>query len=89
MTNPVKKRFYWILLQQDLSGTWCIRKIYGGFENNRCREVWIPYPSELYAAKAFTETEYSKRQRGYIYDDIDNVDYFALKPQIINKLRVS
>ena len=89
MTNPIKKRFYWIFLQQDLFGTWCLRKIYGGLANNRRREVWTPYPNELDASKALMETEYSKRQRGYIYDDNNNIDYFALKPQIINRLKVS
>lgn len=83
MVNPKTKRFYWLMLQQDLFGTWCVRKVYGGLTNNHKREEWRPYPTKLAASQALTELEYLRRQRGYIYADIDNTEYFNLKPQTI------
>ena len=89
MINPKKQRFYWLMLQQDLLGSWCVRKIYGGLNNNHKREIWTPYPSEQEAYMALSEIEYIRRQRGYLYADIEDVHYFALKPQTINDVLAS
>ena len=83
MINPVKQRFYWLLLQQDIFGTWCVHKVYGGLTNRHCRESWVPFPTKEEAQKALTEVEYIRRQRGYIYADIKVLEYFHLKPQTI------
>ena len=89
MINPIKKRFYWLMLQQDLFDKWCVRKIYGGLNNNHCREIWIPYDTEHEASRALTDAEYLKRQRGYVYSDIEDFRYFALKPQTLNEILAS
>ena len=86
MINPKKQRFYWLMLQQDLLGSWCVRKIYGGLTNNHKREVWIPYSTEKKAYIALSDIEYIRRQRGYVYED---VHYFVLKPQTINDVLAS
>ena len=86
MTNPKTLRFYWLNLQQDLFGTWCVHKIYGGLTNHRGREVWISFKNQADASKALADVEYLKRQRGYVYSDITDVEHFALKPQTIKEV---
>lgn len=76
MVNPKTKRFYWLLLQQDLFGIWCVRKIYGGLTNKHCQEIWDPFNSQQEAT-----LEYKRRQRGYIYADIPQVEHYYLRPQ--------
>lgn len=83
MVHNDKQRFYWLSLQQDLFGTWCVRKSYGGLKNNHRRDVWTPYDNQLQASKELAEIEYKRRQRGYVYQDIAEVDLFALTPQLI------
>ena len=89
MTNPKTLRFYWLNLQQDLFGTWCVHKIYGGLTNHRGREVWIPFKNQADASKALADVEYLKRQRGYVYSDITDVEHFALKPQTIKEVLIN
>ena len=89
MINSKKQRFYWLILQQDLLGSWCVRKIYGGLTNNHRREQWVPFNNEKDAAKALTDTEYIRRQRGYIYADNEDINYFALRPQTIKEVLAS
>jgi len=87
MINPKQQKFYWLILQQDLLGIWCVRKVYGRLDSNYRREEWIPCPDKLSAAQELTEIEYRHRQHGYIYADIDNVDYFDLMPQTIEEVK--
>lgn len=86
MINRKEQRFYWLFLQQDLLGNWCVHKISGGLHNNHRREQWFSYEDKLSAAKALTELEYQHRQHGYIYADIEDVDYFNLTPQTIEEV---
>lgn len=89
MTNQKIIHFYLLNLQQDLFGTWCVHKIYGGLTNHRGREVWLPFENKAEASKALTDTEFTIRQRGYIYSDINEVEHFALKPQTIKDVLMS
>lgn len=86
MINPKSQRFYWLDLQQDLFKDWCIRKIYGGLKNNYKHEVWIPFANKQMASKQLTELEYAKRQKGYIYADIQNPEHYHLTPQTISEV---
>jgi hypothetical protein len=81
MINHKTKRFYCLLLQQDLFGIWCVRKIYGGLTNKYCREIWKPFNSQQDATKDLADLEYKRIQRGYIYADIPLVEYYYLRPQ--------
>ena len=74
MENKLKGKFYWLLLQQDLLGTWCIKKIHGGLHNNYRKEEIIPFEDRKSAAVAITDIEYIKRQRGYTYSEVDPED---------------
>jgi hypothetical protein len=89
MINPKNQRFYWLMLQQDLFGIWCICKIYGGLRNNHRRELWIPYETEHEASYALSEIEYFKRQRGYVYAEMPDTNFFALKPQTLAEVLAS
>jgi predicted DNA-binding WGR domain protein len=86
MINPDNNRFYWLDLQQDLFKTWCIRKIYGGLKNNHKHEVWLPFENKQAASKELAELEYIKRQRGYIYADIQEPEHYHLRPQTIDEV---
>jgi predicted DNA-binding WGR domain protein len=86
MINPKTNRFYWLMIQQDLFGTWCLCKVYGGLNNNHRRELWIPCNNELQANQLMTELEYRRRQRGYIYADISVASHFALRPQTFDEV---
>lgn len=86
MTNSKTRRFYWLNLQQDLFGTWCVHKVYGGLTNKHRRDILIPCSSQTEASKTLTDVEYAKRQRGYIYADINEVEFFALKPQTVEEV---
>lgn len=81
MVHPQKQRFYWLMLQQDLFGTWCVRKVFGGLTNNHCYEIWVAYSSQPEAARALADVEYLRRQRGYIYADIPHPEHYHLRPQ--------
>lgn len=86
MEHPNKNRFYWLIMEQDLFGTWCVKRIFGGLSNKYSREIITPCQSHIEAAKLLTEIEYIRRQRGYIYGDIKNPDTFTLTPQIISEV---
>ncbi len=81
MIHPLKKRFYWLFLQQDIFDTWCVRKVFGGLTNKHCYEMWSAYSSQHEAAKALADVEYLRRQRGYIYADIPQPEHYNLRPQ--------
>lgn len=89
MINPKRQKFYWLILQQDLFGVWGVRKIQGCLNNNYRKEEWLPYSNKLQAAQELTEMEYKQRQHGYIYADIENVDYFDLKPQTLEEVMMN
>ena len=80
MINHQKKRFYWLMLEQDLFDTWCVKKVYGSTESQRRREVTVPFPDRHTAALAITDIEYIRRQRGYVYDDDSNPEFLASLP---------
>ena len=87
MINPIKQRFYWLGLQQDIFGTWCILKCYGGLGNRHRRSVLVPFPDKLSASQALAEIEYLRRQRGYVYADIDDPEQFHLRPQTVAEVK--
>ncbi len=87
MIHPQKQRFYWLLLQQDLFGTWCVRKIYGGLTNNHSRDVWVSYETQAEAAQALADIEYKRRQRGYVYADVPHPEHYQLRPQNLYEIQ--
>ncbi len=86
MEHPEKKRFYWLLMEQDLFGTWCVKRVYGGLYNQYNRQLVTPCQNRAEAAKMLTEYEFIRRQRGYIYANTNNPDNFALRPQTIDEV---
>jgi predicted DNA-binding WGR domain protein len=86
MINKHKQRFYWLSLIQDLFGTWCVYKVYGGLANKHSRCQLVVYPDRMAASKAMMEIEVIRRKRGYTYADIDVIEHFNLKPQTIKDL---
>lgn len=86
MINPNKNRFYWIMLQQDLFGIWCIIKVYGGLHNNHRRKQVTAYQNEELASQALAEIEATRLARGYEYNSDYLSDYFHLKPQTVTEI---
>ncbi len=83
MIHPIKQKYYWLGLQQDLFGFWCIHKCYGGLDNKHRRSMFISYQDKLLASQAMADIEHTHRQRGYVYADIQDPDQFHLKPQTV------
>ena len=80
MINHQKKRFYWLMLEQDLFDTWCVKKVYGSIESQRRREVLVPFPDRQAAAMAITNIEHIRRQRGYIHDGDSDLNFLTTLP---------
>lgn len=83
MVNHKKQRFYWLGLTQDLFDNWCVRKVYGGLNNNHCREVWEACDSKISASQRMFDIECTRRNRGYVYADTKTPDDYLLTPEII------
>lgn len=87
MINPKLNRFYIITIELDLFNTWCVRKIYGGLENNHRHESVQSYESESAASKALQICETKRRKRGYIYASLISSVLFTLCPQTIQEVK--
>ena len=87
MQNPDKQRYYLLLIEQDLFGTWCLKKAFGSLVNRRERVMIQTFASKKEAWQELTEVEYKKRQRGYIYSDMVNPEHFYLRPQNLNEIK--
>ncbi|MDD3266548.1 MAG: hypothetical protein PHC75_05135 [Burkholderiales bacterium] len=86
MINKTTLRFYWFGLHEDLLGTWCIRKVYGGLNNNRIKDILVPYDNQDDACQALNACELLRRQHGYVYSNPNNIDSFILTPQTIDEV---
>ena len=85
MQNPIKQRYYLLLIEQDLFGTWCLKKVFGSLVSRRGRIIIQTFANKKDAWQELTEIEYVKRQRGYIYVDTAP-DHFQLRPQTIAEI---
>ena len=81
MINPSTNHFYWLDLQQDLFGDWCIRQVSGTLRAKHKHEVWKAFSTKQEASQELNEIEYLKRQRGYVYADIQDPEHYHLRPQ--------
>lgn len=86
MQNPIKQRYYLLLIEQDLFGTWYLKRVFGSLVNRRGRILIQAFTSKQAAWHELTEIEYKKRQRGYLYIDTA-LENFHLKPQTIAELK--
>lgn len=84
MVNPQKQRFYWLSIQEDIFGQWCVVKVYGGLSNNHCREIWEPCKTRTLASQRMFDIENMRRSRGYIYAHTKTPEDYILTPEIIN-----
>ena len=87
MEHKQKQRFYWLILEQDLFDTWCVKKVYGSTLSQRRREVLVSFPDRQSAAMAITDIENIRRQRGYTYPDKDADDMFETKKVPVEKVQ--
>lgn len=83
MINHEKQRFYWLRLNQDLFGNWCVVKIYGGIGKKTAREIWEPCESEAVASQHMFGIECIRLKRGYVYANTVRPDDYILTPEII------
>ena len=83
MINHKTNRFYWLSIAQDLFGSWCLHKVYGGTQNKHIKEVWIPFKSQLEASQQMFDVEVLRLRHGYSYADIEIAESYVLTPEII------
>ena len=84
MIHHEKQRFYWLSLNQDLFGTWCVIKIYGGVGKKGAHEVWELCESRTLASQRMFDIECIRRKRGYVYANTHTSDDYILTPEVIN-----
>lgn len=84
MVNNQKQRFYWLSIQEDIFGQWCVVKVYGGLNNKHCREIWEPCESKNLASKRMFDIENIRRSRGYAYANTKTPDDYILTPELIS-----
>ncbi|MFN8771007.1 MAG: WGR domain-containing protein [Neisseriaceae bacterium] len=92
MQHKQKQRYYSLSVEQDLFDTWCLIRSFGSIVSHRGRIIKQLYNSEENAWYELTKVEYDKRQRGYVYADIEN-NYIASKsytkikkPKLVEKI---
>lgn len=83
MINHKKQRFYWLSIQEDLFGQWCVVKVYGGLHNNHSREVWESCESQLLASQRMFDIERIRLIRGYVYANTNTPEDYVLTPEIV------
>ncbi len=83
MEHTRKAKFYWLLIEQDLFGCWCVRKIYGHLPNKTVGSEIIPCHSEHDAWLLLCDLEMSKRSQGYVYSNSQMSEHYELTPQLI------
>jgi hypothetical protein len=86
MEHLKKGKFYWLLIEQDLLGTWCVKKIYGQLPNKSVGSELIPCNNQHEAWLLLCDLEISKRQHGYTYSNSASAEYYALTPQLIEDI---
>ena len=89
MENPKSQRFYLLYIEQDIFNTWCLIKSFGSLLNRRGRTLPTVCSSQEQAWNELTEVEYAKRQRGYVYADLDSTKLFHLRPQNLFEIKPS
>lgn len=89
MINHEKQRFYWLSIQEDIFGQWCVVKVYGGINNKHSREIWEPYESRILASQRMFDIENVRRKRGYVYTHTKTPDDYILTPEIITITKTS
>ena len=72
MQNRQTSRYYSLTVEQDLFDEWCLKKVYGSLNNARGRVIIKLCESENLACEELFKIECAKRQRGYIYVDLEN-----------------
>ncbi|TXI98992.1 MAG: WGR domain-containing protein [Neisseriales bacterium] len=83
MIHPTKSRFYWLSINQDLFGNWCVVKVYGGIGKKSARHIWEPCESKTIASQRMFDIECLRRKRGYIYANTNTPDDYILTPEVI------
>jgi len=64
--NSHKKRYYCLILAQDLFGDWVITKVWGGINKASGRIVHLPCPSYEIAHSTIEKIARTREKRGYI-----------------------
>jgi predicted DNA-binding WGR domain protein len=85
MVNHNTQRFYWLGLNQDLFGNWCVVKVYGGIGKKATREIWEPCDSEVSASQRMFDIENMRRSRGYVYANTNSHNDYILTPEVITQ----
>lgn len=88
MRNKTNSQYCILWIEQDIFDTWGVCKI-SGKAGTRGKHSWYPCEDRNLAAKLLGEMEYAVRNRGYVYDDVQYAEYFALRPQTVDEVLCS
>ena len=86
MEHQIKQRYYLLFIEQDLFKTWCLVKSFGSLISRRGRTMVEVCLNKQDASEKLFDVENKKRQRGYNYADLPQVDRYHLRPQTIKEL---
>ena len=86
MEHQKKGKFYWLLIEQDILETWCVKKIYGNLPNKTTGIELITCVSQQEAWLLLCDLEMAKRSAGYTYSNSATAEYYELTPQIFDEI---
>ncbi len=67
MEHPKTQKFYCLTVEQDLLGTWCVKKVYGNLPDKISGSELLLCASEHDAWLQLCDLEIAKRKHGYVY----------------------
>ena len=86
MEHLAKKRYFMLVLEQDMLGSWLLRSLYGSVLTRSHGSKLEVFESEKNARDMMFEHENTKRQRGYVYAQYPLEFIFDLIPQTLQEV---
>ena len=86
MEHLAKKRYFMLVLEQDMLGSWLLKSLYGSVITRSHGSKLEVFESEKSARDMMFEHENTKRQRGYVYAQYPLEFIFDLIPQTLQEV---
>lgn len=86
MEHPAKKRYFMLVLEQDMFGSWLLKLLYGGLDNHGHGSKVEMFECEKTAREMMFNHENTRRQKGYMYAQYPLEFIFDLIPQTVEEV---
>lgn len=86
MEHPAKKRYFMLVLEQDMLGSWLLKSLYGGLDNHGHGSKLEIFECEKAAREMMFNHENTRRQKGYMYAQYPLEFIFDLIPQTVEEV---